>query len=118
MAWFWQRPTPAVDVDPALWRQAAAGMPWLRSLDVIRAARLRALVAAFLDSKTITPVQGLQLNDVQRLRLAMLCCLPLLEFGREGLHGWSQLLGCIRMRSVSSAAMWMRTASCMRARRT
>jgi hypothetical protein len=22
----------------------------------------------------------------------MLCCLPLLEFGREGLHGWSQLL--------------------------
>jgi Mlc titration factor MtfA (ptsG expression regulator) len=32
------------------------------------------------------------LNEVQRLRLAMLCCLPLLEFGREGLHGWSQLL--------------------------
>ena len=29
---------------------------------------------------------------MQRLTLAALCCLPLLEFGAEGLHGWSQLL--------------------------
>ena len=49
-------------------------------------------MAEFTRDKTITPVQGLRLNDVQRLRLAMLCCLPLLEFGREGLHGWSELV--------------------------
>ena len=92
MAWFWQRRTPVADIDPRLWRQSAAGLPWLRGLDDLRTARLRDLVAAFLDDKAITPVHGLQLNDVQRMRLAMLCCLPLLEFGREGLHGWSQLV--------------------------
>ena len=92
MAWFWQRRNPGVDIDPRLWHQSAAGLPWLRSLDDLRAAHLRQLVTAFLDSKTITPLHGLQLNDVQRLRLATLCCLPLLEFGSEGLHGWSQLL--------------------------
>ena len=48
--------------------------------------------AEFLQRIAITPLHGLALNEVQRLRLAMLCCLPLLEFGREGLHGWSQLL--------------------------
>ena len=26
------------------------------------------------------------------MQLAALCCLPLLEFGAEGLHGWSQLI--------------------------
>lgn len=92
MAWFWQRRNPRVDIDPQLWRQSAAGLPWLRHFDEGRTARLRELVAAFLAGKAITPLQGLHLNEVQRLRLAMLCCLPLLEFGREGLHGWSQLL--------------------------
>ena len=92
MAWFWHRRNPGADIDPHLWRQSAAGLPWLRQFDDARTARLRELVAAFLVGKAITPLHGLQLNEVQRLRLAMLCCLPLLEFGREGLHGWSQLL--------------------------
>ncbi len=93
MSWFWPRRKAAIpDIDPSLWRQAAAGLPWLRAIEAERDARLRALAAEFLHRKTITPLHGLQLNEVQRLRLAMLCCLPLLEFGREGLHGWSQLL--------------------------
>ena len=92
MAWFWQRRTPAANIDPTLWRQSAAGLPWLRTVDAQRNARLQGLVEQFLASKTITPLHGLQLNDVQRLRLVLLCCLPLLEFGHEGLHGWSQLL--------------------------
>ena len=92
MTWFWQRLPAADTFDTQLWRQSAAGLPWLRELDAARMARLRGLVAVFLDSKTITPLQGLRLNDVQCTRLATLCCLPLLEFGREGLQGWSQLL--------------------------
>ncbi len=35
---------------------------------------------------------GLELDDAQRLQLAVLCCLPLLEFGPEGLRGWSELI--------------------------
>ena len=92
MIWPFRRRNTAPDLDPALWRQAAAGLPWLRTLDPARAERLQALVAAFLAGKAITPLHGLRLNEVQRLRLAMLCCLPLLEFGREGLHGWRELL--------------------------
>jgi MtfA peptidase len=92
MIWPFSRRTPTPDLDPALWRQAAAGLPWLRRIEAARDTRLRTLVAEFLQRIAITQLHGLVLNEVQRLRLAMLCCLPLLEFGREGLHGWSQLL--------------------------
>ena len=93
MIWpFRRRPTPPPDLPPTLWRQGLSGLPWLRGLDPGRDARLQALVARFLQDKAITPVQGLRLNEVQRLRLAALCCMPLLEFGPEGLHGWSELL--------------------------
>ena len=93
MIWpFSRRPRRSPELDPTLYRQALAGLPWLRGLDAGRSDRLQALVTAFLDGKTITPLHGLRLNDVQRLRLALLCCMPLLEFGREGLHGWHELL--------------------------
>ena len=92
MIWPFTRRAATQHIAHNLWRQAAAGLPWLRGIDDARDARLRALCAEFLQGKTITPLHGLALNEVQRLRLAMLCCLPLLEFGREGLHGWSQLL--------------------------
>ncbi len=92
MIWPFRRAHARPAIDDALWRQACAGLPWLRGADPGRDARLRALAAEFLDRKTITPLQGLRLDPVQRLRLAILCCLPLLRFGREGLHGWSQLL--------------------------
>ena len=57
-----------------------------------RERKLRALVELFLQRKTITPVAGLELDEGQRMLLAALCCLPLIEFGREGLHGWSELV--------------------------
>ncbi len=78
--------------DPALWQRLRARVAWVRALDADREARLQALVGAFLQRKTITPVAGLVLDDLQRMTLAALCSLPLIEFGVEGLHGWSQLL--------------------------
>ena len=82
-------PTP---VDPELWRLVRERVHWIGALDADRDARLRALTARFLHEKNITPVAGLALDDMQRMLLAALCCLPLLEFGREGLRGWSQLI--------------------------
>ena len=67
-------------------------VPWVAALAPERETRLRGLAALFLQRKTITPLGELELDAVQRLTLAALCCLPLLEFGSEGLHGWSQLL--------------------------
>ncbi len=102
MIWpFSRRARQAPALDPTLLRQAATGLPWVRGLDAARLERLGALAARFLAQKSITPVQGLRLGEVQRLRLALLCCLPLLEFGAEGLHGWSELViypGAFRVR--------------------
>jgi len=84
-----RRPRP---IDPALWRSASACVRWISALDAKRSSRLLDLTALFLDRKTITPLDGLELSDRDRVVLAALCCLPLLEFGAEGLHGWSQVL--------------------------
>ena len=82
-------PDPITD---AIWVQVHARVRWIAALDPARASRLRALATLFLQRKTITPIEPLQLDDTQRVLLAALCCLPLLEFGEEGLHGWSQLI--------------------------
>lgn len=80
------------DIDPTLWRDTRAAVPWLQALDDARATRLATLSARFLHRKTISPVGDLSLDPQQRCTLAALCCLPLLEFGEEGLRGWSQLI--------------------------
>lgn len=64
----------------------------LGRLDPASDAQLQQLAACFLASKTITPLAGLELGDTDRVLLAGLCCLPLRRLGRDGLHGWSQLL--------------------------
>ena len=93
MIWpFRSATTKPADIDPAHLRQARAGLPWLRGLGAQREARLHGLATEFLHEKTITPLAGLRLEDGERVLLATLCCLPLLEFGAAGLRGWSQLL--------------------------
>ena len=64
----------------------------MAALDPARRERLRPIAARFLHEKTVTPLGGLELDGTQRVLLAVLCCLPLLEFGEAGLRGWSQLL--------------------------
>ncbi|QDH71888.1 zinc-dependent peptidase [Lysobacter alkalisoli] len=79
-------------MPPDLWRDACHGLPWVLALDETRQQRLAALVSRFLHEKTITPLGDLTLDETARCQLAALCCLPLIEFGAEGLHGWSQLI--------------------------
>ena len=83
---------PPADVDQAIWQTVQADVPWVAALDAARRDRLRTLAAQFLHDKTITPLGGLALDARDRATLAALCCLPLLEFGENGLHGWSQLI--------------------------
>ena len=87
----WLRRPPA-PLDPRLWRDLRRSTALLQTLDETGDASLRALVAVFLQRKTITPVAGLELDPQARMQLAALCCLPLLGIGAEGLRGWSQLL--------------------------
>ena len=78
--------------DPSLWHTVRARTPWVARLDGARDARLQRLVARFLADKVFTPVGALALDEAQRAQLAALCCLPLLEFGEEGLAGWRELI--------------------------
>ncbi|TKS52873.1 zinc-dependent peptidase [Luteimonas yindakuii] len=88
-----QRLWPRPEAPPAaLWNAVRDRATLVARLDAGREDRLRSLTGEFLHRKTITPVAGLVLDDAQRALLAALCCLPLLEFGREGMHGWSQLI--------------------------
>ncbi len=79
-------------IAPDIWRAIRADLPWAAALDAERDARLAQLASHFLHEKTITPIGDLTLDARQRGLLAAACCLPLLEFGKEGLHGWSQLI--------------------------
>ena len=56
MIWPFSRHKPTTELDPTLWRQAAAGLPWLRSIDAQKQAALQTLVGEFLAHKAITPV--------------------------------------------------------------
>jgi MtfA peptidase len=79
-------------IAPDDWRAIRADLPWAAALDAEREARLAELAARFLHEKAITPVGELTLDARQRGLLAAACCLPLLEFGKDGLRGWSQLI--------------------------
>ncbi|TWT18730.1 zinc-dependent peptidase [Luteimonas marina] len=79
-------------IDDDTWQYVCSRVRWIAALDEARAQRLRALATAFLQRKTVTPIAPLELDPARRTILAALCCLPLLEFGGEGLHGWSQLI--------------------------
>ena len=84
---------PAPDpIDDALWQRVRGRVRWVSGLDATRETRLRALAAMFVQHKSITPIPPLELDALQRATLAAVCCLPLLEFGEEGLRGWSQLI--------------------------
>lgn len=78
--------------EPSLWLAMRARTPWVARLDPERDTRLQLLAARFLADKTITPINDLSLDATQRLQLAALCCLPLLEFGAGGLQGWRELI--------------------------
>nr|WP_273544251.1 M90 family metallopeptidase [Luteimonas saliphila] len=79
-------------IDDDTWRHVQLRVRWIAALDDARAQRLRGLATLFLQRKTITPIEPLRLDAIRRATLAALCSLPLLEFGEEGLHGWSQLI--------------------------
>ena len=87
----WLRPAPAL-IEDDVWTACLERCDWIAVLDAERETRLRELTAQFLHEKTITPLAGLELDATERTLLAAICCLPLLQIGRSGMRGWSQLL--------------------------
>lgn len=86
------RPSQEVRIDDDHWDRLSRRVELLRRLDDADLARLRSLCEAFLARKTITAAAGLRLDDDRCLKLAALCCLPVLKLGGDWLRGWRELI--------------------------
>lgn len=74
-------------VAPGVW-EAAIDLPALSRLDAPARERLRVQSVLFLHEKAIEPAGGLELGDAERLRIAALACLPILELGLDWYDGF------------------------------
>ncbi len=75
-----------------LWHPATKGLTALGHLHAVERARLRALAGALLHEKTITPVGGLRLDAVMRVRIAAQIGLPVLALGLDWYDDWYEVV--------------------------
>ncbi|MFA7665593.1 MAG: M90 family metallopeptidase [Burkholderiaceae bacterium] len=71
----------ATHIDPGLWRETVAAMPWLDRLTPASLEALQGLAGQFLSAKTITGAAGFQVDDRVRLAIAIQACVPILQLG-------------------------------------
>lgn len=90
--WRWQRILKHGAIDDVLWEAVWERLPLLHGLSVAEIERLRSLAVLFLHDKVIEPVQGFELGDEQRLQIALLACLPILNLGFEWYDGWVEVV--------------------------
>ncbi|MDD5037135.1 MAG: zinc-dependent peptidase [Methylococcaceae bacterium] len=75
-----------------LWEEILASHPILAGLNDEEAHRLRELTTLFLHHKIFEPAQGLLLTEPMRERIAVQCCLPVLNLGLDWLDGWRTVI--------------------------
>lgn len=80
------------DLPESDWDELRRAVPWIAGLDAERLQRLRRHTARFLTEKAIVGAGGLEPTPVQRRIVAALCCLPVLEYGYQGLRGWCEVI--------------------------
>jgi MtfA peptidase len=74
------------------WRALLARSRLFALLDTDERAALRALAARFLARKRFSAAAGHVLTDDQRLAIAALACLPVLQLGFDWLGGWRDVI--------------------------
>ena len=91
-----------------LWQSALQRCAPARRLDASDQARLRVLAMVFLDRKSVEPVQGLELEEADRVLLATHACVPILKLGFDWYDGWHSVIvypdACIPRRQQTDAA--------------
>ncbi len=80
------------EITDAAWHALMARSRLLAKLDAAGRERLRGLAARFLARKTFTAAAGHALTDEQRLAIAALACLPILNLGFDWLGGWREVI--------------------------
>lgn len=83
------RPVGLADSDWALIRRE---LRLLDQLDAPSEAKLRAVVARFLSSKTFHATHDLVIDERLRLLVAAMCCLPAVHLQDDALAGWRDVI--------------------------
>lgn len=79
-------------IAEAHWRYALRHCAPARRLGASDQAALRVLATLFLQRKALEPVQGLQLDDADRVLLATHACVPILKLGLDWYDGWHSVI--------------------------
>lgn len=79
-------------IPDTLWHAALARCALLAERPPAQQARLRELAERFLARKRFAPAQGLALDDLRCLLIAVQACLPVLALGAERLDGWREVI--------------------------
>lgn len=88
--WPWKARETSRHADIA-WEQALA-IPVLANLSADERLQLAQMAERFLHAKRLVALQGLELEPLQRARIALLFCLPVLSIGMEWLDGFNEVL--------------------------
>ncbi len=79
-------------IAESLWRNALRRCTAARRLGASDQATLRVLATQFLESKSLEPARGLDLDDADRVLLAAHACVPILKLGLDWYDGWHSII--------------------------
>lgn len=79
-------------IAESLWRDALQRCTAARRLGASDQATLRVLATLFLESKSLEPVKGVELDDADRVLLATHACMPILKLGIDWYDGWRSVI--------------------------
>jgi len=80
------------EIPEQTWQRCLQRVVWARAFDAAGKLRLREFSGRFLSDKAITPAGGMQLDDEQRVLIALLCCRPVLHLDYGWLRGWHEVI--------------------------
>ncbi len=101
--------------DLSIWDRAQAKQAVLFSLPQAKCKKLWCLAHEFLRTRTIMTVDDLKLNADQRLRIALLATLPILELSLNWYHGLHEVV--IYPGAFASTDSWMDETGVMHTQR-
>ena len=79
-------------IDAQTLAAALFRLPFLRPLTTDERSRLTDLSLLFLHEKVIEPVQGLKLDEVDHLVIALQACLPIVNLDLDWYDGWKSVI--------------------------
>lgn len=80
------------EIDPALWRQTLARLPFLAGLTAAEEERLRQTVILFLHGKSVHGAGGLVLEPAMPLLIAAQACILILNLDIDYYAGWVEII--------------------------